>query len=85
MIIKFDDYKNKVDRNLIEKILLSTGFKQKRNEYNTYYKTINSKKYSVDVRKSYIKFYINKKLIDTIYYETKPYEFWNQLEFLNFI
>lgn len=85
MIIKFGEYKNKVDRNLIEKILLSTGFKQKRNEYNTYYKTIDDKKYSVDVRQSYIKFYIKRELIDTIYYETKPYEFWNQLEFLNFI
>ena len=85
MIIKFDDYKKKVDRILIEKILLSTGFQQDANEYNTFSKRIEGKKYSVDVRQSYIKFYINKKLITTVEYEAKPYEFWEQLELLNFI
>lgn len=85
MIIKFDDYKKKVDRNLIEKKLLSTGFQQDSNEYNTFSKRINGKKYSVNVRQSYIKFYINKKLIITIEHEAKPYEFWGQLELLNFI
>lgn len=85
MIIKFDDYKKKVDRTLIEKKLLSTGFQQDANEYNTFYKRIDAKKYSVDVRQSYIKFYINKKLITTVEYEAKPYEFWEQLELLNFI
>ena len=85
MIIKFDDYKKKVDRNLIEKKLLSTGFQQDSNEYNTFSKRIEGKKYSVDVRQSYIKFYINKKLITTIEHEAKPYEFWEQLELLNFI
>jgi hypothetical protein len=85
MIIKFDDYKKKVDRNLIEKKLLSTGFQQDSNEYNTFSKRIEGKKYSVDVRQFYIKFYINKKLITTIEHEAKPYEFWEQLELLNFI
>ena len=85
MIIKFDDYKKKVDRNLIEKKLLSTGFQQDSNEYNTFSKRINGKKYSVNVRQSYIKFYVNKKLITTIEHEAKPYEFWAQLELLNFI
>ena len=85
MIIKFDDYKKKVDRILIEKKLLSTGFQQDANEYNTFFKRIDCKKYSVDVRQSYIKFYINKKLITTVEYEAKPYEFWEQLELLNFI
>lgn len=44
-----------------------------------------TRNYSVDVRQSYIKFYINKKLITTIEHEAKPYEFWEQLELLNFI
>jgi hypothetical protein len=85
MIIKFDDFRRKVDRNLLEKILLSNEFEQEIDEYNTFSKIVDGKKYSVDVRESYIKFYINKKLIDTIYYETKPHEFWQHLEFLNFI
>jgi hypothetical protein len=85
MIIKMDDYQKMVNKNRIEKKLLSVGFKQATDEYNTFSKKIKGKKYSVEVRQSVIEFHVNKKLIGTIDYETKPYEFWEQLEFLNFM
>lgn len=47
MIINFDDYKKKIDRNLIERKLLSTGFQQDANEYNTFSKRIEGKKYCI--------------------------------------
>lgn len=85
MIIKFDDYKKKVDKNLIEYILLVNGFKHQQESYNTYKKRIDGVNLYVDVRNSHIKFHKSKKLIYVIEYETKPNEFWYHLEFLNFI
>ena len=80
MVLTFNNFQEKINRNLIEKVLLTSGFKQVPGEYNAFSKKINGKKYSVDVRQSYIKFYINKKLIDTFTeHEANHYKFLEQL------
>lgn len=84
-VIKFSEYGKIIDKNRLEAILVANGFNHKKGSYMTFTKKINDKTYSVDLRNEYIDFYVAGKKIERIEYQSKPYDFWKQLEFLNFI
>lgn len=84
-VIKFSEYEKIIDKNRLESILVANGFQYKNGSYSIFKKRIDGKTYIVDLHNTYVDFYIGNKKIESIEYQSKPIDFWNKLEFLNFI